>query len=589
MKDMWINIKMSTKLVFKHTPASAILYLLIAVTSSVFSPFQIYATEKVINSISLFIDISNDKNLSILLSWSILLILSLILSSLYDYLRPYLSLRMYKKLMVKITPEILKTIKNIKYYHFENTESMNTIHRVTNAPYALVQNQFNSFVNGIYFLLSSLGIIIMFCRINLYLGIASIVCSISLVLIQYESEKRRNQFEDKQTLKNRKLEYLSSLFLDKNIQYESKVFRAKDFLMRKWKMSCEELQNENILHFKSYLKFYFCNVIITLLFLIFSIGIVFYSLSLKMITYGKFFSFFTNIQRLLDLLSTSTSTIQNISQKSCNMNFYRKFLNMAKEDDIEDVNDIEALNYDIVFDNVTFKYPGTDNIILHNISFKIQNNQRIAIVGQNGAGKSTILKLICGLYIPIYGDVYIKGVNTKKMSLNEIGNHLSVMFQDYQRYHLSIRENVAFGNIKAINIDDILIKALCVAHSDLSDKYGLDQTLGHIYDGIDLSGGEWQKTALAKMFIAESSIVLLDEPTAAIDPVSESKMYNTINEITDKKTAVIISHRLITAKQADIILVLENGEIIEKGSHKELTSTNTYYKTMYDAQQEWYI
>lgn len=589
MKDIWTNIKIATKLVFKHTPINALIYLLVAITSAIFSPFQIFATEKVVNSVSLMFELSNNKNLYILLIWSILLILSFVLSCLYDYLRPYLSLRMYKNLMVKITPDILETIKNVEYYHFENIDSMNTIYRVTNAPYALVQNQFNSIVNGIYFLLSSLGIVFMFYRINSYLGVISVVCSISLIVIQYQIEKKKNQLEDKQTLKKRKLEYLSNLFLNKYTQYEIRIFKAQKFIVGKWENNYNEIHRENISHFKSYSKLYFLKILITILFLLISMGTIFYIFSLQIITYGKLFSFFTNIQRLLNLLSTSTDTIQNIVQKSYNMNFYRKFLNIAKKNTIEEAKNMEDSKYDIVFDNVTFKYPGTNDIILNNISFKVNKKQKISIVGKNGAGKSTVLKLICGLYLPNEGNIYIQGINTKNLNLNQIGMYLAVMFQDYQRYQLSIRENIAFGDIKVINKDNILFNALHIANSDIWRKYELDQILGHIYDGIDLSGGEWQKVVLSRMFLAQQPVVLLDEPTSAIDPISESKMYNSIKEIIDGKTAVIISHRLITAKQADIILVFENGKIIEKGSHKKLTSKDTYYKKMYDTQQEWYI
>lgn len=593
MKIIVNNIRLSISLVFKHSCGSALLYLFLALYSALFAPLQVYSIEKIVDALSLLMQNDLDQNLKkVLAFWSFILIISIIMSSLYDSFRPYLSLHMYKRLMISLTPDILLTINNINYCDFENSDKADIIHRVTRAPYALVQNQFNAFVNGIFFVTSTIGVVIMFCRISVVLGVLSIMCGLFTALIQYQVEKKRFVFEDKQNFNNRFINYISHLFVNKNFQYEIRVFNSENYFIKKLNTQFNIILNKYRDFFYKNIWLYLIEIFVLVFFIVISIIVIIMDLKNSSISNGEVFSFFTNLQKFFSLLSLSTITLQNIAQKSYNMNFYRKFLDLGaiphkKNNIIENYKDNDE--FDIVFDNVTFKYPNSDILVLDKVSFRIQKNTSVAIVGENGAGKSTLLKLICGLYIPTEGDIYIRGNNTKDLSIKDIGKYISVMFQDYPHYQFTIRENLALGNENDLNNDNKLLNALQIAHSDVLCKFDLNQSLGCFNNGVDLSEGEWQKITLARTSLYNKKIILFDEPTSAIDPVSESEMYMSLKKIIENKSALIVTHRLITAKFSKKILLLEGGKLIEQGTHKELMNKETKYRKMFIAQSKWYI
>ena len=192
----------------------------------------------------------------------------------------------------------------------------------------------------------------------------------------------------------------------------------------------------------------------------------------------------------------------------------------------------------------------------------------MSFVGINGSGKSTIIKLMCGLYKPDSGTIRINGMDISEMPMEQIGKELSAVFQDGQRYMLSLRENVGFGNIANIQNNAMLTEALTLAGAkDLFQlEKGLDQNLGTICDdAVDLSGGQWQRVLIARAFVGEASIILFDEPTSSLDPIAECELYNTIREslLSVKKTSILISHRLASCVLSDKIMVLKDGRIHE--------------------------
>ena len=258
-----------------------------------------------------------------------------------------------------------------------------------------------------------------------------------------------------------------------------------------------------------------------------------------------------------------------------------------------DLGETEELSYcDIAFENVSFRYPGTERDILKNVTFYIKEGEKTAFVGENGAGKSTIIKLLCGLYEPTAGNVTIGGVPVRELSPKLRTRLLSVVFQNFQSYQLTLRENVAFGNLKALGDDGKLRHALGLADAmDLADtqEKGLDRNLGRLErDGQDLSKGQWQRVAMARAFVSDAKYVVLDEPTASLDPLAESRMYENFARIFRERGTVLISHRLASARMADRILVLDGGRIVQTGSHGELMAEDGLYRTMFLAQSSFY-
>jgi len=240
------------------------------------------------------------------------------------------------------------------------------------------------------------------------------------------------------------------------------------------------------------------------------------------------------------------------------------------------------------FRNVSFRYPGSPRLILRGLNFCLHPRERVALIGENGQGKTTIVKLITRLYDPSEGEILLDGVDLRDYSLEDLYHEIGVIFQDFMRYEMTSRENIAVGRIEQIENLELLRRA---ARKSLANEVieGLprdyEQMLGRRFDGgVDLSGGEWQKLALARAYLRDAQLLILDEPTASLDARSEFEVFRRFAELTEGKMALLISHRFSTVRMADRIVVLENGNIAEEGSHEHLTHLGGRYAEMFEMQ-----
>ncbi len=246
----------------------------------------------------------------------------------------------------------------------------------------------------------------------------------------------------------------------------------------------------------------------------------------------------------------------------------------------------------IVFDNVSFTYPGTKTPVLRGVSFEINFGESIALVGHNGAGKTTIIKLLLRLYDPDHGSISINGIDLRDLDPEDLRRHMGVIFQDFVRYELTARENIELGEIAAAENGSRIEQAIANAGAEeviarLPD--GLDTQLGREFGGRELSEGEWQRLALARAFMRNSHILVLDEPTGSLDVETEYHLYLRFNDLTNDRTTILISHRFSTVRMADRILFLEDGVIREEGSHEELIALDGQYATLYRLQASQYV
>jgi len=244
-----------------------------------------------------------------------------------------------------------------------------------------------------------------------------------------------------------------------------------------------------------------------------------------------------------------------------------------------------------VFEQVTFAYPGIRRAVLDRLDLRIEPGERIALIGENGEGKTTIVKLLTRLYDPTAGRILLDGVDLRDYSIEDLHSQIGVIFQDFMRYEMTARQNIATGRIDLL--EDGAVET--AARKSLADQVierlpkGYDQLLGLRFEGgVDLSGGEWQKVALARAYFRDAQVVILDEPTASLDARSEYDVFQRFAELTQGKTALLISHRFSTVRMADRIAVLENGRIVEHGSHRQLLSLGGRYSGMFELQAAGY-
>jgi ATP-binding cassette, subfamily B, bacterial len=244
------------------------------------------------------------------------------------------------------------------------------------------------------------------------------------------------------------------------------------------------------------------------------------------------------------------------------------------------------------FEDVSFVYPGTNRRILDHLNFSLEPGERIALIGQNGQGKTTIVKLMTRLYDPSGGRILLDGNDLRDYNIEDLCREIGVIFQDFMRYEMTARQNIAVGRIE-YEYDDYRIHS--AAEKSLADGViqrlaeGYEQMLGRRFEGgVDLSGGEWQKLALARAYLREAQVLILDEPTAALDARAEFEVFERFNELTESKMALFISHRFSTVRMAERIIVLENGSIAEEGSHDRLMARGGRYAEMFELQASSY-
>ncbi|WP_300713597.1 ABC transporter ATP-binding protein [uncultured Acetatifactor sp.] len=308
---------------------------------------------------------------------------------------------------------------------------------------------------------------------------------------------------------------------------------------------------------------------------------------------GNFFLYTGTVERFLRAVSDFGSSLSQLRQNNDYLLELYRYLDLPDEmyHGTLSVEKREDNKFEIEFRNVSFRYPGSDTYALKNVSFKFRVGERLAFVGMNGSGKTTFVKLLCRLYDPTEGQILLKGIDISKYNYDEYVRLFSVVFQDYFTFDFSLGENVSAKQDYDADKVWSCLKKIGIEEKFAQMERGLETPLGTGYqnDGVEISGGEKQKVALARALYKDSPYIILDEPTAALDPIAEAEVYSKFNEIVGDKTAIYISHRLSSCRLADKILVFHQGEIIQQGSHEQLVADAAgKYHELWNAQAQYY-
>ncbi len=390
-------------------------------------------------------------------------------------------------------------------------------------------------------------------------------------------------------------EYLKNLFSQDSTSKEVAIFKNGELLISKLIL----IQTDYMKNFIKTIDKTMKSVILAdLIQLVTFLVTQFYNLTAVLagkLTIGQFSLIF---QQTMNLAQGANQTLDHYSAANTRCKYldqYYEFLNYPRfipnPENPQEI-PITFTPPEIEFKGVSFKYPQTERFIFKDLNLKISSGEKIALVGENGAGKSTLIKLLLRFYDVTEGEVLLNGVNIKDIDLEKWHLIVGALFQDFIKYNFTFKENVYFGNLKENNNEKLLKEAITKsgANSYLSDlPEGIDQVLGKMFDkGIDLSGGQWQKLALARAFFRDAPILILDEPTSAIDAKAEYEIFEKVQKLQKDKTVIIISHRFSTVRNADRILVLDEGKIIEEGDHKTLMKKNGLYAELFNIQAQGY-
>lgn len=316
-----------------------------------------------------------------------------------------------------------------------------------------------------------------------------------------------------------------------------------------------------------------------------------------MISIGEVTKYISAITLLQTQISFLFSLLININTQNIYLESYSELMDVRNEkyDGTLPVEKRYDNEYELEFQNVSFHYPNSDRMVLKNVSFRLKMGQKLAIVGANGAGKTTFIKLLCRLYDPTEGAILLNGIDIRKYDYNEYIGIFSIVFQDYKIFSFSVAENVAAGPefdrdrvVRSLQ-DAGIYERVQRMSSGIDSKLLKDQQDGD-EEGIEISGGEKQKIALARALYRNAPIVILDEPTSALDPIAEQDIYTRFNDMVAEKTAVFISHRMSSCRFCDGIAVFDAGQIVQHGTHEELVAdTGSVYHKMWEAQAQYYV
>ncbi len=423
--------------------------------------------------------------------------------------------------------------------------------------------------------------------VNKYLILLLFFVFVPVLLNQLIKVKLYRNLEEEIAPERRKFEYYEKTIADRQYFKETRLLGAFTFLSDLYTDSLKILNKKQ---WKTNKK----SGMLELMFRVFTLlgyfGILFMLVILLMrkeITVGAFAAIFSSVGLTFSLSEEIISShIGRITENLGTIENYVKFINLPEREGNVDTIDKAV---DIKLRDVSFTYPKAKEETIRGINLDVAVGETVAVVGENGAGKSTLMRLISGIYLPSAGDIYYGDVNIKDVKPNGLFENTSAVFQKFQRYQMSLKENIELSEIA--KCETCVEGAIEKANIDLDAKTypnGSDTMLSREFGGVDLSGGQWQRVAIARGYYREHEVIILDEPTAAIDPIEETKLYRQFADISKDKTSFIVTHRIGSAKIADRIIVLDKGEVIEDGTHSSLLALEGHYARMYNAQSKWY-
>ena len=558
------------KLVRKHAGSTYIFILIESLITALVSPAIIYATAMAVDSILNYVH--GERNLFPV----ILLILLFAWGEVSKFIRNILDIKLEQKLELNLNTAVMNKLDKISLEEIEKSGFQDKLNKVKDRPHMAVIELFNSSIAIAAIVVKVVGITFVFFTISAYLGLAYIISAALDVFFSFKAVNNMNKMFENTSHNEREMENILRILKDKNAIYEIKVFQMKNLFLKKFKKYSEAVFDERLKTTIASQKYLLLSSFINIIWMGLAILFVILKLMQRAISVGSLTAVITSASTTLDMAEDFVYEASSVA----NSGYIAETLLYILDYDEKEIRVQNKSDEKIVFDKLSFKYPQSENIVLDNLSLDIDKNKVTAIVGENGAGKSTIIKLIAGLYKPTSGTVKINGAEPYYLSKKELADELAIVYQDFQNYELSIRDNVLLGDDKDISSDLDLMEL---------DKYDMNTNLGKLEDdGVYLSGGESQRLAIARAISKSSDFLIFDEPTASMDPMMEAKMYEGIIKVLKRRGAIIITHRLVLSKLADEVLVIDKGRLIERGTHETLMEKGSKYAKMFTEQADWY-
>lgn len=580
------------KLQFKMAPFSTIAYFLTNTLLELEGLIYAYVFALIIDKLITLVQEGNSDITSIYNILAILFAYGLI-NSLISIYESFLENLIYNSIDIQLRKEVYSKINQLGIQTMEDPEVSNLYQRANDSIWGLVRfNERVMYVVSSFVRVIVSGITILY--IVPFLVPLIILAAIPKIFIDRYFLRKDWKFYRDHTEESRIANWNASFLYDTKSIQEISIIGAFDYLKGKF---------ENFMNFRlkfisnNYKKWYslwYLSNVVNQIVILTALAMIFKKTINGILTIGASTFYIRSINMFSGSIAAFNSRFTGLYESTIRMRESKEFFLMKPK---VKVGDKKMKNLDkapeITFEDVTFTYPNSDKTVLKNFDLKIKSGEKIAIVGHNGAGKTTIVKLLCGFYFAQKGKLKVNDQDLKDIKPESWYKNISILFQDYNTYpQLSVKDNIQIGEWER----EPTLKEISDA-ADAADASGFIGEYEHKYDqllsekfkgGIRPSGGQWQKIALARFFYRKSSLVIFDEPTAAIDPVSESKIFSKIYNFFKDKTVIIVSHRFSTVRNADRIIVVDKGEIVEDGSHEELMKNKGKYYEAFTLQAKGY-
>lgn len=551
------------------------------------SPFiKIYATAEFINaSIRL---LSGEVSKTEIIFPIVLVVAAEGYSYLERSFRNIIAIRIGAKLRAKYGLMRLEKMEAIAYHNMENSEILDLLKRTENDG-EIIFTVYRTMLDAIEIVTRIAAVFFAITTTSVITGILVLAVSLPLMRIAVKAGEKKYDMEKEEAAYKRRYEYFYGLLADRDSVEERTLFQYGPFVEKRLLKYYERFRKKsNTVCIQRNINVEGGSIAASL-FTILIASMLLVSYFNHNMTIGLFLSLFAAVMSLTETMSWGfAGAISEITSNHQRLKDIDAFFKLSEEKRSGKTGDATVIRT-IEFKNVWFKYPNTENYILKGLSLVLSAGYHYAFVGKNGAGKSTVIKLLTGLYREYEGEILINGQELKEYSLEELRQIYAIVYQDFAKYQVSVYDNISFGSPGCTKeqVDEVI--RICGLENLVQRIGDVNRALGKISEGgIEVSGGEWQRIALARAFIKKNAVLILDEPTSALDSIMENKLYEEFAEICEARTTIFISHRLGSTKLADVIFVIDDGKIREFGSHGELMQNRDFYADMYNSQKRWY-
>ena len=581
IKHIFSNYLYAIKYVYILNRGKVVLYVLLSMTSVLEIFINLLSVQTFVNA---FFSLSEQEALYVYIKKIFIFGGAILIIKLLMFIKSILWNLIYKGISIKLKSDILLKAGRIKYEYYESYEKSNIIYQVKNKTLQSIIQCFESCILYI----NSFLLLVIYCfflsRVNIIISVVYLA-----IVVIFSIYSRRVMFTmgdvwSQVNILSKKQQYFSEIGHNKNYHQEYVINNLFKYFYKKWEDNYALEQNKRIEIHKEGERLNRLSRIILYTPYILMMFIVACQIVLGNFEIGFLILCMDMFNELINTIAEMNQAFTDSIQSSIYIDNYKEY---------ENLEELKKQTYDysnkiaILLDNVSYTYPQSKKEVLCNLSFEIKHGEKIAVLGENGSGKTTLVNILSKLIEIKEGNLKICTSNSK----NNEKNLLSFIYQDFLHYQMSIKDNIQCGNSDRVLSDEevinIIEKVQLKEHIDTL-PYGIHTKLGEINKGTDLSKGQWQRIAIARLLANENAeIWILDEPTAYLDPISEINFYNLVNSLAKNKTVIFISHRLGFAKSADKIIMLEEGRIIESGTHELLLSVNGKYSKIYNEQVEY--